>query len=199
MSPLLSEACKETKTGSMTLKESVRHMGNRFLNAVETSEQECCYDLLELPITQSLVKIEFISTCKPDDRVFIAKSDELLKQLSPESEDVKLACNIDKYALCPHQLEQWCLADFVSYLELTQKHSSGTVENDSEEDNVTNPQSDEDNSSTQETNDNLFPINVQNGMVIKKCTIPKVICSINYRKKIDTENFLREPLLLYTP
>ena len=70
-------------------------------------------------MTQSSVKIEFISTCKPDDRVFIAKNDELLKQLSLESEDVKRAGNIDKYVKHVHQLEQWCLADFVSHLELT--------------------------------------------------------------------------------
>ena len=113
MSLLLSEACKEAKAGNMTLKESVRHMGNKLLNVVETSEEECCYDLLELQITQSSVQIEFISTCKPDDRVFISKNDELLKQLSPESEDVKLAGNIDKYVKHPHQLEQWCLVDFV--------------------------------------------------------------------------------------
>ena len=50
MSLLVSEACKEAKVGNITLKESVRHMGNKFLNALETSEQECCYDILELPI-----------------------------------------------------------------------------------------------------------------------------------------------------
>ena len=118
MSLLLSEACKEAKTGNMTLKDSVMHMGNKFLNAVEISEQECCYDLLQLPITQSSVKIEFISTCKPDDRVFIAKNDELFKKLTSESEDVKLAGNIDKYVKHPHQLEQCCLVDFVSHLEV---------------------------------------------------------------------------------
>ena len=80
--------------------------------------------------------------------------------MAPEFEDVKLAGKIDKYAKCPHQLEQWCLADFISQLELTQKYSSGTDENDSEEDNEANPQSDEDNSSIQKTNDNLFPINL---------------------------------------
>ena len=36
MSLLLSGACKEAKADYMTLKESVRHMGNKFLNAVET-------------------------------------------------------------------------------------------------------------------------------------------------------------------
>ena len=55
-------------------------MGNKFLNAVETGDIECCYDLLELPITQSSVKIQFISTCRPDDGVFIAKDNTLLQQ-----------------------------------------------------------------------------------------------------------------------
>ena len=42
-------------------------------------------------------------------------------------------------------------------------------ENDSEKDNKAYPQSDENNSSTQKKpNDkNLFPINLQNGMIIK--------------------------------
>ena len=69
MSDLLAAACKEAREGNMTLKESVRHMGNKFLNSVEMSEQECCWDLLELPMTQSSVKVEFISTRPPDDSV----------------------------------------------------------------------------------------------------------------------------------
>ena len=77
MSNLLAKACQEAKDGNMKLKESVRHMGNKFLNAAETSEQECCWDLLELPMTQSTVKVEFISTCPPDHRVFIAKDSSI--------------------------------------------------------------------------------------------------------------------------
>ena len=65
-------------------------MGNKFLNGVETAEQECCGDLLELPMTQSSVKVEFISTCPPDDRVFIAKNDAILQEMSPDCEDIKV-------------------------------------------------------------------------------------------------------------
>ena len=43
-------------------------MDNKFLNSVEIAEQECCWDLLELPMIQSSVKVEFISTCPPDDK-----------------------------------------------------------------------------------------------------------------------------------
>ena len=38
MSNLLASACQEAKKGNMTLTQSVRHMGNKFINGVETSE-----------------------------------------------------------------------------------------------------------------------------------------------------------------
>ena len=37
------------------------------------SEQKCVYSLLELPITQSSIKVEFINTSEIKNRVFIAK------------------------------------------------------------------------------------------------------------------------------
>ena len=64
MSMLLENAAKEAKKGNMNLKQSVRHIGNKFLNCSEMSEQECPYSLLELPITQSSIRVEFINTCK---------------------------------------------------------------------------------------------------------------------------------------
>ena len=85
-------------------------MGNKFLNSVKTAEQECCWDLLELPMTQSSVKVEFISTCPPDDRVFIAKNDAILQEMSPDCEDIKVAGNVDKYAKHPSQLVRMVLS-----------------------------------------------------------------------------------------
>ena len=90
MNELLANACQEAKDGNMTLKESVQYIGNKFLNGLETAEQECFWDLLELPVTQSSVKVEFISTCPPGDRVFIAKSDAILQEMSPDCEGIKL-------------------------------------------------------------------------------------------------------------
>ena len=60
MSKLLENAAKEARKGNMDLKQSVQHIGNKFLNCSEMSEQECAYSLLELPITQSSIKVEFI-------------------------------------------------------------------------------------------------------------------------------------------
>ena len=47
------------------------------------SEQECTYSLLELPITQSSIKVEFINTSEIQKRVFITKPDYILKKWTP--------------------------------------------------------------------------------------------------------------------
>ena len=82
------------------------------------SEQECAYSLLELPITQSSFKVEFINTSEIHNRVFIAKPDYMLPKMDPDSEEIKQQNNVDKYAQRPHVLKQMCLADF--YTVITQ-------------------------------------------------------------------------------
>ena len=37
MSTIMEKACQEAREGNMNLKESVRHMGNTFLNGVDTT------------------------------------------------------------------------------------------------------------------------------------------------------------------
>ena len=85
----------------MDFKKSVRHIGNKFLNCTEMSEQECVYSLLELPITQSSIKVEFINTSEIPNCVFIAKPDYLLKKMDPEDDNIKQPNSIDKYANRP--------------------------------------------------------------------------------------------------
>ena len=99
MSKLLENASKEAKLGNMDLKQSVRHIGNKFLNCSEMSEQECAYSLLELPMTQSSIKVEFINTSEIHNRVFIAKPNHILKNMNPDSDKIKQMNNIDRYAI----------------------------------------------------------------------------------------------------
>ena len=156
---------------------------------MEIAEQECCWDLLELPITQSSVKVEFISTCPPDDRVFIAKDDSILYEMDPDSEDVRVAGNIEKYANRPAQLEDWCLADYVSQLDMRTKKFVMAIDAEETYDNE-QIQSDSNDSTSQGTEpNNLFPIYLRNKVIYKhkKC---KVICFVNYKYKIDPEKLL---------
>ena len=155
----------------MVLKESVCHMGNTFFNAAEISEEKCCLDLLELPMTQSSVKVEFISTCPPDDRVFIAKDNSILQEMKAGSEDVKVAGNVERYAKWPSQLEDWCLADYVAQSDV-ETRTSNTVQHDTK-----------DSSSAEVELTTLFPIDLGHNKILFKCKKSKIIQFVKYKKK----------------
>ena len=132
-------------------------------NGVETAEQECCWDLLELPMTQSSVKVEFISTCPPDDRVFIAKNDAILQEISPDCEDIKVAGNVDRYAKHPLQFKEWCLADYEAQLDV-----KTMICNTVQQDTV-------DSSSQEDESTTLFAIHLGNNKLLYKRRESKII------------------------
>ena len=93
-------------------------MGNKFLNAVEEPIQACCYEILQLPISNSTRKKEFINTSRPGERVGLTKSLYELEQLQQHSKDVTYKSNIDRCMMQPKQLLTWCLADYVAKIDI---------------------------------------------------------------------------------
>ena len=74
MSEFMANACKEARKGNKTLRESVRHIGNKFLNASEISAQEAAYLILQLRMSDKSRKCEFIQTAPQEERTFLLKS-----------------------------------------------------------------------------------------------------------------------------
>ena len=70
MSSIMEKACNEAFVNHMTLKESVWHIGNAFLNAVATSQQEAACLLPQIPITSMSQEVVFIQTFPPVERTF---------------------------------------------------------------------------------------------------------------------------------
>ena len=89
MSTLMAEACKEARQGNKSLKESVRHIGNKFLNAVEVSAQEAAYLILQLNMSLKSRSCEFLHTSPQNDRTFLLKSRTELESLPDESTDIE--------------------------------------------------------------------------------------------------------------
>ena len=166
MSDLLHVACEEAKAGNMNLREQVHHMGNKFLNAVEEPIQACCYEILQLPISNSTRKKEFINTSPPEERVGLTKSLYELEQLEPNSKDVTYRSNIDRYMMRPRQLATWCLADYVAKIDIVypKKEKSSHDMNDEE---VIEPDEVEDDVQNASYNDEgNFPIRMRNGIML---------------------------------
>ena len=85
----MDHACRETRNGNMDLKESVRHKGNAFLNAVETSQQEAACLVLQMPITRMSREVVFLQTSHPDKRTYLLKNYVTLKEMHPEFDDIQ--------------------------------------------------------------------------------------------------------------
>ena len=110
----MASAYKEARTNNKSLKESVRHIGNKFLNASEVSAQEAVYLILQMSVSQKSRECIFIPTSPPEERIFLLKSKKDLSELPEDSTDIEASNLVEKYKARPHVLEPYCLADFVA-------------------------------------------------------------------------------------
>ena len=83
MSIQMERACKEAKNDNMDLKQSVRHIGNVFMNAVEMAQEEATFMLLQLNMTYMSREGIFLNTSPPDERTFLIKDKHTLESMDP--------------------------------------------------------------------------------------------------------------------
>ena len=206
MSKLLQKACDEVSTGNKDLKSKIRHIGNKFLNAVELSAQEAVYLVLQMPLRKSSREFQFINTCHPEERAFLLKPMEQLQELPDSSFDIECDNTIKRYQRRPKQLEELCLADFVAWYNCKkclshEKRDSKVSETDRDDylaenkfdDNVDDDICDDES----EESSNLFQL--RGGMRLVKSVKAKIIRSVRFSKDKDPENYFREQLMLYSP
>ncbi len=206
MSILLDKACKEAREGNKDLQQQVAHIGNKFVNAVETGAQEAAYLLLQLPITRASRQVLFINTSPHDQRTFLLKSKQALEEMDPDSTEVESGNLIKRYTSRPGKhgtgkiLDNWCLADYASKLNVKYPQNyEEPYDTDHEDDpDDDDPDSDEHDDDLDE-NRKGFNITLPSGVTIKSCKVPKVIRSVGYNIKNDPENYAREKIMLYVP
>ena len=120
----LTKLLKKLEKEINTLKQQVRHIGNKFLNAVEISAQEAAYLVLQLPLTKSTRDVIFLPTSPPEERTFLLKNKTQLMDLPSTSTDIQQTNIIQRYSRRPRirELENICLADFASEIEIKYPH-----------------------------------------------------------------------------
>ena len=89
MSKQLETASKEATAGNKDIVNRVRHIGNKFLNSVEISSQEAVYLVLQMPLRRSTREFQFINTSNPDERTFLLKTLDKIKELPDNSTDIE--------------------------------------------------------------------------------------------------------------
>ena len=78
-----------SKRGHKDIVHKVRHIGNKFLNAAEISAQEAVYLVLQMPMRRASREFQFINTSNPEERTFLLKTIEKIKELPDESTDIE--------------------------------------------------------------------------------------------------------------
>ncbi|CAF0843236.1 unnamed protein product [Adineta ricciae] len=189
-SKLLRDALNELKQGNNTVKERLRIIANKFLNSSEISAQEAVYHILSIPLSVSSRSTIFINTNKPENRISMLKSDEILQKLESDSKDVFVEGLIDIYSNRPDEMKDVCLADFASLYNVSKRKIGSTeiVENSDDENN------------TEEVDERAIVLKMKNGKGwIKKRTKKKIIRFRNFKLHQDPENYYREQLMLFLP
>ena len=121
MSKILREALNELKKGNNSVRECLRVLANKFLNSSEISAQEAVYHILSIPISTSSRSTVYINTNRPENRISMVKSDEVLQTLESDSKDVFVHGLIDLYTNRPEEMKSICLADFASLYNVSKK------------------------------------------------------------------------------
>ncbi len=204
MSKLLRKACEEAKEGNKNIVNKVRHIGNKFLNAVEISAQEAVYLVLQMPLRRSSREFQFINTSDPDERTFLLKSMDKIKELPDNSCDIESDNIIKRYQRRPKQLENLCLADFVAWYNcksegndhIKAKPNSSLADVYLPENNV-DDNLDDDLSDLEQTSEK-DEYEMKGGITLIKRQKPRIIRSVRFNKNKDPENFCREQIMLYT-
>ena len=202
MSELMANACKEARKGNKTLKESVRHIGNKFLNASEVSAQEAAYLILQLRMSEKSRKCEFIQTAPQEERTFLLKSKKELTELPEESTDIEADNIIKRYSRRPKVLETYCLADYVSKVVSVSKDkvsdNSEHVSEASGSDNDIDLNEENTPNINDDQNRNRYSV-LRKGLKVTLRSRPKVLRYVRYNEKVDPNYFYREQLMLFHP
>lgn len=189
MSSIMEKACNEAFAGHLTLKESVRHIGNAFLNAVETSQQEAAALLLQFPMTEMSRESVFIPTSPPDERTYLLKSRQKLQELDENSEDIQSENIISYYQKRPKtHLENCSLAEFAAQYRINMPKDRTYEAADEGQTDVED-----------QTNDEDMVIPLKNGGSIKRRRIARILRYVNYNIRTNMELHYRERLMLFLP
>lgn len=164
MSNLLYCACKEAQEGNFDIRQQVQHIGNVFLNNVEISAQEAVYFILQIPLYKSSRDVLFINTSPPNERTVMLKPFHRIQALPNDSTDIEQHGVIQHYADRPKQLEDICLADYVSQYRIVKRSDKRVVKAVHNDSNEASNQSDEEKEVGEITN--IYSLG--NGSVLRK-------------------------------
>ena len=157
-----------------------------------------------MPLRRSSREFQFINTSDPDERTFLLKSMDKIKELPDNSIDIESDNIIKRYQRRPKQMENVCLADFVAWYNCKsesneQRHlkTSSRCADDYLPESIIDDNLDNDVCDLEQTSEN-DKYEMKGGITLVKRQKPRIILSVRFNKDKDPENYYREQIMLYT-
>ena len=212
MSELLRKAADEAKLNDgNNIRQQLRAVGNKFLNAVEISAQEACYILLQLCMRKSSRQVVFVNTNLPEERVFLLKPQSVIENMDDDDENVEARGLITRYEERPDSLESIALADFACWYSESKTGSSFRSRNGTRSSadgylqenspSVTSEgQYNDDDDDDDEVGDSEKEKEKQTDVneEYRKRSVPRILRTCRFNKEKQEEKHYRELLMLYT-
>ena len=195
MSELLRNAASEARKGNMEVRQQVRAIGNKFLNAVEISAQEAVYICLGLPMRKSSRQTVFVNTSPPEERVALLKPSRELEKLEDDSEEIECSNMLTRYAKRPKTMESVSLAEFAG--NYVTKKKTIVKQRNVKSELTTEGLLPERNLSDNE--DNLSEDEKEDSNQYRKLKTTRIIRYVHFSQDTDEEKFYREKLMLFCP
>ncbi|XP_048589946.1 uncharacterized protein LOC116619447 [Nematostella vectensis] len=163
-----------------------------------------------MPMRRSTREFQFINTSHPDERTFLLKKFDKLKELPDNLPDIESDNLIKRYQRRPKKSEKLCLAEFAAWFNcVSDKHADsasdkafatgpdGFMPETNLEDNTDDDVPITEDVNEQESDTNQY--HMRGGINLIKRKRPKIIRSVRFNREKDPENFFTEQLMLFTP
>ena len=137
--------------------------------------------------------------------IFLLKPKSILDELPAESTNIDSNNVVQRYSKRPRQLQKFCLADYVSKVDVIYPKGNNLPENvdDNNDDSISDASSSDEKEDSEDgetsENENSVPglIHIaKNGTKYKYRKVPRVIRDVRYNLQKDPENHYREQLML---
>lgn len=168
---------------------------------VEVGAQEAAYLVLQMPLRRTSRSFLFIDTNPPEDRVVMIKPMHVLEEMKDDSTDIESNNIVKQYQQRPKNIENICLADFVSKFSVKykKKNAENVVQNDldlPETEYFEDTSDDIIDSSEEDVLKHSYVF--KNGTEIVQRRKQCVLRWVHFDKETDSENYFIELLMLFT-
>jgi PIF1-like helicase/Helicase len=177
MSILMRNLVKQLDYQKVSIRDKLKTLASKFINAAEISAQEAAYHILELPLSKGSRSVIYINTGRPEERVRMLKSKGELMKLDQESEDVFHHNIVDHYTKRPLHLEDMCLADFAAKYNFTKTLRKRM---------------------TEKLKEKYIPLIDKSGYITER-SVAKVIRYRKYSLELEPLEYWRENIMLFAP